>query len=171
QWPPRTGVSAPPARAAEAGRPRTDGWPRTQVASSVLGATEAPRPAMSGAYGMFANRGVYCPSYSVESITDANGETIYQHEENCNRVLDQDDADAVNEVLQGVIDSPGATGNAMALDDRPAAGKTGTTNDSIAVWWAGYTPQLSAAVAVADVEAPQETLDGLSYNGETIGQA
>src|SRR5699024_119818 len=87
------------------------------------------------------------------------------------RVLDQDDADTVNEVLQGVIESPGATGSAMQLDERPAAGKTGTTNDSIAVWWAGYTPQLSATVAVADVEAPQETLDGLSYNGETIGQA
>jgi membrane peptidoglycan carboxypeptidase len=44
----------------------------------------------------------------------------------------------------------GGTGRAMSLADRPAAGKTGTTNESAAVWFAGYTPDIAAAVWVGD---------------------
>ena len=55
-------------------------------------------------------------------------------------------------MLNGVVDGniPGRTGSAMSLGDRPAAGKTGTTNESAAVWFAGYTPQVAAAVWVGD---------------------
>jgi membrane carboxypeptidase/penicillin-binding protein len=60
----------------------------------------------------------------------------------------------------------------MRLDGRrPAAGKTGTTNGSVAVWFVGYTPQLSAAAAVADLDPPQTSLNGRTYNGERISQA
>ncbi len=54
----------------------------------------------------------------------------------------------LNGVVNGTI--PGRTGEAMALEERQVAGKTGTTNDSAAVWFAGYTPQLAAAVWVGD---------------------
>jgi membrane peptidoglycan carboxypeptidase len=60
----------------------------------------------------------------------------------------------------------------MRLDgDRPAAGKTGTTNRNVAVWFVGYTPQLSAAAAVADLDSPQTTLSGRSYDGQHIPRA
>ena len=46
--------------------------------------------------------------------------------------------------------SPGGTGFGLALDGRPAAGKTGTTNSSAATWFAGFTPQYATAVWVGD---------------------
>ena len=54
-------------------------------------------------------------------------------------------------VLSQVIDGPlpGRTGKAMSLG-RDAAGKTGTVNDSAAVWFVGFTPDLAAAVATYD---------------------
>jgi membrane peptidoglycan carboxypeptidase len=108
----------------------------------------------------------------VLEVRDRTGKPIATRKPECNRVLEQDVADGVNFVLQGVIDNPGATGNRMRLDGgRPAAGKTGTTDNSIAVWFAGYTPQLAAAVAVADLDGEQTTLDGREYNGERISPA
>ena len=55
-------------------------------------------------------------------------------------------------MLNGVVDGniPGRTGAPMNLGDRPVAGKTGTTNESAAVWFAGFTPQVASAVWVGD---------------------
>jgi membrane peptidoglycan carboxypeptidase len=144
-----------------------------QVPSFVLGANEVSPLSMAGAYATFAARGVHCKPTGILKITDSSGNVLVDNSEpTCNRVIEQPIADAVNSVLQGVIDHPGATGHKMQLDGgRIAGGKTGTTNGGIAVWFVGYTPQLSTAVAVADVDAPQETLDGLTYNGERIYQA
>jgi len=60
-------------------------------------------------------------------------------------------ADGVTVMLRGVIDGPDPhrTGGTMSLG-RPAAGKTGTTNDSAAVWFCGYTPNLSGCAWVGD---------------------
>ena len=57
----------------------------------------------------------------------------------------------MTDILTGVIDGadPGRTGEGLSLG-RPAAGKTGTTNDNAAVWFVGYTPELSTAVWVGD---------------------
>ena len=105
-------------------------------------------------------------------IVDKAGKVIVDRKPTCNRVLEEGVADGVNDVLRGVIENPGATGTRMRLaGGRPAAGKTGTTNNSVAVWFAGYTPQLAAAVAVADLDPPQKSLDGRYYNGDRIRQA
>lgn len=166
----RTGLCEPATIAQKAGVFRADGEPLHQTAAFTLGANEVSPLAMAGANAMFANRGVYCPPTSIQTITDKNGEVIVDNSEpDCERVLDTDVADTINYVLQGVIDTPGATGNRMRLDGgRPAAGKTGTTNMNKAVWFVGYTPQLATATAVSVVEAHQETLNGHSFNGETL---
>ncbi len=62
------------------------------------------------------------------------------------RVLDQDTVAIVNSLLQRVVTE--GTGLRAALPDRPAAGKTGTTEDYGDAWFVGYTPQLVAAVWV-----------------------
>jgi membrane peptidoglycan carboxypeptidase len=170
----RTGICEPATIAEKAGIwkqvPETrDPQPLDQVASFTLGSNTVSPLGMAGGYGMFANRGEYCKSHAVVEVVDRDGNAIAKREPDCNRVLDKGVADGVNDVLQGVIETPGATGNRMRLDgNRPAAGKTGTTNDSIAVWFAGYTPQLSTAVAVADLEGKQTSLDGRTYNGTRI---
>jgi membrane peptidoglycan carboxypeptidase len=168
----RTGICEPARIAEQAGIMHAQGGPLQQVASFTLGANEVSPLAMAGGYGMFANRGSYCKSFAVLEVRDRNRKTLAEREPDCNRVLDKEIADAVNNVLRGVIESPGATGARMRLDDdRMAAGKTGTTNRSIAVWFAGYTPQLSTAVAVYDADPPQTTLDGRTYNGEYMPRA
>ena len=146
--------------------------PLDQVPSFVLGSNTVSPLGMAEAFAMFANRGEHCESFAVEKVEDRNGETLVEREPECNHVLDEDVADMVNDVLEGVVSNEGATGSAMRLDDgRPAVGKTGTTNENVAVWFVGYTPQISAAAAVADLEAPQETLSGREFNGEVVPQA
>jgi membrane peptidoglycan carboxypeptidase len=79
-------------------------------------------------------------------------------------VLEQDTADTVTSILRGVIDGParGRTGAAATIG-RPAAGKTGTTNDSKAAWFVGYTPELATAVWVGK---PTPTpMRGVTING------
>ncbi|HET6920763.1 MAG TPA: PASTA domain-containing protein, partial [Jiangellaceae bacterium] len=148
------------------------GQPLDQVASFTLGANTVSPLGMAGGYAMFAARGVACKSIAVLEVRNRAGKVIAKREPDCHRVLAEEVADGVNFVLRGVIENAGATGNRMRLDDgRQAAGKTGTTDNSIAVWFAGYTPQLAAAVAVADLDGTQTTLDGREYNGETIWSA
>jgi membrane peptidoglycan carboxypeptidase len=148
------------------------GRPLDQVASFTLGSNTVSPLGMAQGYAMFANRGVHCKAISVLEIRSRDGKVIAKREPDCNRVVDKGVADGVNFVLRGVIENPGATGTRMRFDDgRQAAGKTGTTNNSIAVWFAGYTPQLAAAVAVADLDGRQTTLDGREYNGEYISTA
>ena len=81
-------------------------------------------------------------------------------------------ADAVTSLLVGVIDGPngGRTGRAMSLG-RQAAGKTGTTNTSAAVWFAGYTPELASAVWVGDPRGGfRYNLNGVTINGTYYDQ-
>lgn len=168
----RTGICEPATIAEKAGLRHATGEPLKQVPSFALGANEVSPLGMAGGFGMFANRGEYCESVAVLEVRDRDGNTLVEREPECDRVLDKPVADGVNDVLKGVIETPGATGNRMQLEDgRPAAGKTGTTNGSIAVWFVGYTPQLVAAAAVADVEPPLTTLDGREYNGEVMPRA
>jgi membrane peptidoglycan carboxypeptidase len=175
----RTGICEPATIAEQAGVMRADldseGNQQSldQIPSFTLGANEVSPLSMAGAYAMFANRGVHCPPTSVVRVTDSQGNVLVDHTKpTCQKVLEPAIADAVNSVLQGVMENSGGTGRAMRLEDgRPAAGKTGTTTSAIAVWYVGYTPQLSTAVAVADVDGRQESLDGRTYNGERIGEA
>jgi penicillin-binding protein 1A len=73
------------------------------------------------------------------------------------KVVDPNDAAIVNSILQEVVTE--GTGTRAALDDRPVAGKTGTTENYGDAWFVGYTPQLAVAVWVgyADRLQPMET--------------
>lgn len=88
--------------------------------------------------------------------------------------MDEDVADAVNHVLRGVLTKGTARGMGLGRD---AAGKTGTVDNFSAAWFAGYTPDLAAAVWVGDPRGgykhPMESLcmDGRCYGavfGATI---
>jgi membrane peptidoglycan carboxypeptidase len=167
-----TGICEPWTIATNAGMTRATGEPLGQFPSFTLGSNEVSPLSMAEAYAMFAARGVHCNSIAVLQVVDRAGTVLVDRKPTCNRVLEEGVADGVNDVLRGVIDHAGATGTRMKLaDGRQAAGKTGTTNNSVAVWFAGYTPQLAAAAAVADLDPPQESLDGRYYNGERIRSA
>jgi penicillin-binding protein 1A len=79
-------------------------------------------------------------------------------------VLEEEKAKLINEILQKVVTS--GTGRKAALSDRPAAGKTGTTENYGDAWFVGYTPQLAVAVWVgyANELVPMLT----EYEGEPV---
>ncbi|GAB3276688.1 transglycosylase domain-containing protein [Actinocorallia lasiicapitis] len=62
------------------------------------------------------------------------------------QVLTADQAAQATEAMRSVVTS--GTGIGASLGSRPAAGKTGTTDDGVALWFTGFTPQYSAAAAV-----------------------
>lgn len=111
--------------------------------SLALGTESVSVLDMAAAYSTFANRGVRRRPRLVLRVTDAAGRVLEDNGPEAARVLTEHDADVVTAVLEGVIDH--GTGTAAAIG-RPAAGKTGTTQDYRDAWFVGFTPQLTAAV-------------------------
>jgi penicillin-binding protein 1A len=113
--------------------------------ASVLGTNNVTSMDMASAYGSFANRGVHVPPVLVTRITRADGTLLYEHEHTQEKVLDADVADTVTSILEQVIQR--GTGTRAKLD-RPAAGKTGSSQENRDAWFVGYTPDLATAVWV-----------------------
>ena len=114
--------------------------------SIALGAEGTfPLEAASG-YGTWAARGERATPTPVLRVLSRDGEVLEDNvEPKKERVVKEVTADTMNEVLQGVFER-GGTAAGRGLKDRPAAGKTGTTNGNIDAWFTGYTPQLSTSV-------------------------
>ena len=146
-----TGVCTPAAVAESMGLRRGYGRPLERVPSFTLGTQEVTPLGMAGAYAVLANHGIRCAPIAISQITDRYGHAIAVPQAACRQVIPRDIADSVTSILSQVIDGPlqGRTGEAMSLG-RPAAGKTGTVNNSAAVWFVGFTPDLAAAVATYD---------------------
>jgi membrane peptidoglycan carboxypeptidase len=154
------------------------GDPLQRVPTFSLGTMEVSPLAMAGAYAAFANHGVYCAPRVVLEIKDRYGRNLEVPDPRCREVISRNVADAVTGVLTSVIDGPfnGRTGAAMSLPDRPAAGKTGSTNANAAIWFAGFTPQVAAAIWVGDPRGgfaypmTNVTINGQYYSYVTGGQ-
>lgn len=163
----RTGVCAPPRLAEAMGLARADGEALSRVPSFVLGVDEVSPLRLAEAYATLAAGGMHCASHAVTAITTADGEEFEVPGERCERALPASVAKDVTELLRGVIDgdNPNRTGARMTLG-RPAAGKTGTTNNAVAVWFAGYTKALAAAVWAGYPEASRPLRD-VRIGGQT----
>ena len=148
----RTGICRPAEIAESMGVFLGNGDPLLRVPTLAIGTMEVTPLAMANAYATFAAHGVYCKPVVILDIRDRDGNTIPAPDGDCQRVLKRNVADTVTLMLNGVVDGGigGRTGAAMALENREVAGKTGTTNESAAVWFAGYTPQIAAAAWVGD---------------------
>jgi penicillin-binding protein 1A len=117
--------------------------PLSAVPSLALGTSEVTPLEMADMYATFAARGMNHTPFLVDHVTDAKGHVIYQHKDDRQQSINQNTADTVNYVLQGVIKN--GTGRSAQIG-RPAAGKTGTTEDYRDAWFAGYTPELATVV-------------------------
>ena len=137
-----------------------------EVPSYTLGIGNVTPLALSNAYAAFAARGKYCNPVVVTEIKSKVGKPIATPGGNCIQAIPQPVADGVNKVLKAVVD--GGTGR-RAARGRPTAGKTGTTNSNVAVWFAGYTPDYAAATVVSDIDPPSQNLAGRTLNGDRIG--
>ena len=142
-----------------------EGNPTAPPYSLPLGPKEVTPLEMASAYATFANDGMYNEPYLVERIEDHSGRVIYQHQPRPVRAVSEQTARLITEVLQGVVQSGTGT-RAQVAGGQPAAGKTGTTNDSTDVWFVGYTPQLSTAVWMG---VPESSKISLGSNRDLAG--
>jgi penicillin-binding protein 1A len=113
----------------------------------AIGAYEQTVLDMTAAYAAVANRGVYVKPMAFEEIRGPEGNVLWSRRidgEKGRRALDSEVADAMNWMLQRVV--TGGTGAAARLDDRPVAGKTGTSEGARDLWFIGSIPQLTTAV-------------------------
>jgi membrane peptidoglycan carboxypeptidase len=144
-----------------------------QVPSFTLGVVDTNPLAMAEAYATFAARGLHCASRPVVWVRDQHGKLLERFDKDCRRVLREPVADAVNEVLRGVQE-PGGFGHDAGLAlEQPSAGKTGTINGNRAVWFIGYTPNMTAAamIAGANRQGHWVTLNGQVVGGSRITRA
>jgi membrane peptidoglycan carboxypeptidase len=126
---------------------RADGGEFDPTPNFTLGTPEVAPLSVAEAYAAFAARGKHCAAHPILEISDGGGRKIPVTRPQCRQAIEPEVADAVNSLTQGVVDF--GTGQAMRLD-RPTAGKTGTTQSNKDVWFAGYTPNMAAAVWVGD---------------------
>jgi len=122
-----------------------------RVNSNILGTSNTTMLDMATAYHTLANRGVtIAPSY-VTRIARSDGTTLWSWTRQQSRVLDARLADQVTWILEGAVSQ--GTGWRAQLEDRPSAGKTGTTQNYADAVFVGYTPQRTTAVWVGYPEA------------------
>jgi membrane peptidoglycan carboxypeptidase len=122
-----------------------------RVPSLTLGTAATTPLDMASAYATLAADGVRCKPVAITDVRDRDGRELDVPSADCAPAVPAAVAQSVTQMLTGVIDGPlrSRTGAAMTLG-RPAAGKTGTTENNAAVWFVGYTPQLATAVWVGD---------------------
>ncbi|WP_432889900.1 transglycosylase domain-containing protein [Kribbella sp. CA-245084] len=154
----KTGLCAPATIAAKLGMYNAQTLqPLDQVVSFTLGVGYVTPLMLSNAYATFADRGVYCQPLLVTSVTDQTGKSIVAQGPSCKQAIEPWVADGVNRVL-GAVMQPGGTGGNLSFGSWDLAGKTGTINNNLAVWFSGYTPDLAAAAVVADATPPYTNL-------------
>ncbi len=127
--------------------------------SIALGTSEVSLLELSGAYLPFANGGLAVLPHGIVEISGADGEVLYRRAgSGLGRVIEPGHAAAMNRMLAAVLD--GGTGKAARLD-RPAAGKTGTSQNFRDAWFVGYTPDLLAGVWLGNDDAtPMQRVTG-----------
>jgi len=114
----------------------------------ALGAGSVTPMQMAAGYSVFANGGYRVNPFLITKVTDQMGKTLSEFTppplDESARAIDARNAFVMSSLLQEVTRS-GTAARAQATLKRPDIyGKTGTTNDSMDAWFAGYQPTLTA---------------------------
>ncbi|MEU1666464.1 transglycosylase domain-containing protein [Streptomyces sparsogenes] len=133
-----------------------------------LGTSAPSAIRLAGAYATFAASGKQADPYSVEKV-ERKGVIKYDHKQHVKlkTAFDANVADNVTDVLKNVVEH--GTGTSAQIG-RPAAGKTGTTDENKSAWFSGYTPQLSTAIGMWRVDDKAKKQEFLSMRGVGTGQ-
>lgn len=138
------------------------------IANIVLGSDSTTPLQLAASYASLAADGKFCPANPIESITTATGKKIKITPPKCHQAMSKDVARGVTQLMRGPLE-PGGTAGAAALDGgRPAAGKTGTTENHGESWFAGFTPQVSTAIWVGTPfgDGDAYEMDNISIGGQ-----
>ena len=142
--------------------------PLSPVPSVGLGTIAVSPLDMASAYATLAGEGVYSRPRAITKV-ELPGGRIDKHwgKSHRKRVIADGTAYEVTQILEENMQS--GTGIAAGIG-RPAAGKTGTTDDHADAWFCGYTPDLATTVWVGypSAEIPMESVHGISVAGGTF---
>ncbi len=126
-------------------------------ASAYLGAFEATLLRVTTAYTVLASGGRLRQPYLIERVLDADGTVLYRAPSSSRAALQPGPCAQLTNVLSKVLDKGTAASARSSGFRKPAAGKTGTTDDYKDAWFVGYTSSLTAGVWVG-FDKPQRTI-------------
>jgi len=125
----------------------------TRTLALALGASGVSLFELTRAYSVFANQGFLVEPVFVLKIVDRDGQVLEEAGTGRRQVIEKDTAYIMTSLLESVVQH--GTGQRVKALNRPAAGKTGTTNDMYDAWYLGYTREYIAGTWVGfDEEAP-----------------
>ncbi len=120
--------------------------PLTSYLPLALGSSDVTLSELTAAYAVFANHGIKMGPISILMITDSAGKVLFVNDTVPEQVMKPETAYLITYLLKDAIEH--GTGWKARELGRPAAGKTGTTNDYRDAWFIGYVPSLVAGVWV-----------------------
>ncbi|MBU0529992.1 PBP1A family penicillin-binding protein [bacterium] len=119
--------------------------PILPVDAIALGVSEVYPIEIVAAYAAFANSGVYSKPFGITKIEDRYGNIIAAYFPEQEEVLNENTAYVVTSLMESVVNNGTGARSRWAYDfQRPAAGKTGTSQDYHDAWFIGFTPQIVA---------------------------
>lgn len=132
----------------------------TALPSIALGTSGVTPLELTSAYAPFANGGTGVEPYGIVAIRTRGGKILYQHKSGgSGAVMSPANASAVTSLMVATVTD--GTGRSARLDERPSAGKTGTTQDFHDAWFVGFTADLVCGVWVGnDDNAPMKHATG-----------
>jgi penicillin-binding protein 1A len=108
--------------------------------SLALGSSGTSLMELTRAYSVFANGGLLVKPIFIKRIVDRSGQVIEENQPEAVEVISKETAYVMTDILKAVVQE--GTGWRIKALKRPAAGKTGTTNNLRDAWFIGYTPEL-----------------------------
>ncbi|MFA5011752.1 MAG: PBP1A family penicillin-binding protein [Ignavibacteria bacterium] len=111
--------------------------------SLALGVGEVTPLEMTNAFGTFDNEGIWVEPIAITRIEDRNGNLIEEAIPDTREVLSEETAYIMSDMMEGVVND-GTAASIRRFFKRPAAGKTGTSQNYTDAWFVGYTPQFVA---------------------------
>jgi membrane peptidoglycan carboxypeptidase len=160
-------------------------YPRSKTwGAFTLGVADTTPLEMATAYAAVAGDGLYCEALPVESISNPDGtpvmwknpqgKSVEVAAPRCKQVVSPDVAHAATDAARcvtgygaskGSCGSWNTTGGSVYnMVGRPIAGKTGTTDNTRAAWFVGFTPELAGASFLADPDNPFNAVGDGNYN-------
>ncbi len=133
------------------------------VCSLAVGAYGISPLDQASGYQTLANQGVHCVPYAVQKITQGD-QVLFEARPDCYRAIPIQVANLVTDLLKGPVTYGTASSAFSGWGPWPIVGKTGTATDNKAVWFAGYTRQLSTAVWVGSLGQPYPLAEYWGYD-------
>ncbi|MBW1901799.1 MAG: PBP1A family penicillin-binding protein [Deltaproteobacteria bacterium] len=116
--------------------------------SLALGSTGVSLMEITRAYAVFASGGILVKPIFIKRVLDRSGQIIEENQPELREVISRETAYVMTDLLRAVIQE--GTGWRIKRLKRPAAGKTGTTNNLVDAWFVGYTPEFVTGVWVGN---------------------